>query len=322
MAEIDYQKICFDLLSDLTQRQKEILQRRFGLSSQKPQTLQKIGKFFNVTRERIRQIEDSLITNLKKSKLKQANVVFKKVENYIKNKGGVCREDELLKLAPKGFENEFNFLLYLNKNIYRSKESDLLYPFWALGCDMKVKIENIVGQMVNKLEKESRPLSENELFVPQSFKICFASLNIAKHIEKGPLGNFGLISWPEIKPRGVRGGAFLALKKQEKPMHFRDIANIIGGLPQTVHNELIRDEKFVLVGRGMYGLKEWGYEKGTVLDIIKKILHKSSKPVDKDKIVSLVLNERLVKPSTVLLNLNNKNHFQKDEQGKYKIKEA
>jgi len=143
------------------------------------------------------------------------------------------------------------------------------------------------------------------------------------------LGEFGLAKWPEIKPRGVKDSAFLALKKEQKPLHFRTIASLSNELegqtkkvlPQTVHNELIRDVRFVLVGRGIYALKEWGYEDGTVRDIILKVL-KNKAPLSKDEILKEVQKQRLVKQNTVFLNLSNKDEFIKNEEGKYEIRTA
>ena len=88
-------------------------------------------------------------------------------------------------------------------------------------------------------------------------------------------------------------------------------------MPQTVHNELIKDPRFVLVGRGLYALKEWGYEEGQVKDVILKILKEARKPLPKEEILAGVLKQRMVKENTVLLNLNNKKYFLKTPEGKY-----
>ncbi|MDD5433264.1 MAG: winged helix-turn-helix domain-containing protein, partial [Candidatus Pacebacteria bacterium] len=143
----------------------------------------------------------------------------------------------------------------------------------------------------------------------------------------GPLGNFGLSVWPEIKPKGVRDAAFLVLKKQGQPLHFCVIAQNAGELqgelfskrkmlPQTIHNELIRDPRFVLVGRGIYGLDEWGYTPGTVKEVIYKILEVNS-PLAKEEILSAVQKQRMVKPNTVFLSLSDKQKFSRNTEGKY-----
>ena len=51
-------------------------------------------------------------------------------------------------------------------------------------------------------------------------------------------------------------------------MHFKEVAEAISKTfgkkthYATCHNELIKDSRFVLVGRGMYALAEWGYQAG------------------------------------------------------------
>ena len=92
--------------------------------------------------------------------------------------------------------------------------------------------------------------------------------------------------------------------------------------PQTVHNELIKDPRFVLVGRGTYALAEWGYVPGTIKDIITKVLKDKSEPVHKDEIVKQVLAQRLVAKNTVLMNLNNKANFEKDQNDKYFLRKT
>lgn len=55
----------YDILATLTPREREILRLRFGLDNIKPHTLEDVGKIFNVTRERIRQVEAKAIKRLK-----------------------------------------------------------------------------------------------------------------------------------------------------------------------------------------------------------------------------------------------------------------
>ena len=55
----------YSILDTLTPREREILRLRFGLDNIKPHTLEDVGKIFNVTRERIRQVEAKAIKRLK-----------------------------------------------------------------------------------------------------------------------------------------------------------------------------------------------------------------------------------------------------------------
>jgi DNA-directed RNA polymerase delta subunit len=108
-------------------------------------------------------------------------------------------------------------------------------------------------------------------------------------------------------------------------MHFNEIAKAIKGsefkrkdvTTQAIHNELIKDGRFVLIGRGIYALKEWGYEKGTVADIITEVLKKAGEPLHRDEIVKRVLKSRQVKETTILLNLQGKQQFKRVAKATY-----
>jgi DNA-directed RNA polymerase delta subunit len=110
-------------------------------------------------------------------------------------------------------------------------------------------------------------------------------------------------------------------------MHFNEIAKAIKDsefkrkevTTQAIHNELIKDKRFVLIGRGIYALKEWGYEKGTVADIISKVLKEANEPLHRDEIVKRVLKSRFVKETTILLNLQGKPQFKRVAKATYDL---
>jgi len=85
---------------------------------------------------------------------------------------------------------------------------------------------------------------------------------------------------------------------------------------ETVHNELIKDERFILIGRGIYALSDWGYEAGTVTDIITGLL-KNSGSLSREEILERVLEKRMIKENTVLINLQNKKVFAKNDDDRY-----
>lgn len=58
------------ILSTLSPREKEILELRFGLKNNEPNTLQEIGDKYNLTRERIRQIESKALKKIRKTNYK------------------------------------------------------------------------------------------------------------------------------------------------------------------------------------------------------------------------------------------------------------
>lgn len=328
----NYKKICQELISDLPQKQKEVILRRFALSSEargecglKRETLESIGKSFGITRERVRQIEEAGLSKIK-AKIENYQKVFEYFRDYLKKQGGLKKESILLMdLGGEKSQAEIYFLLTLSDDFQRFSEGEEFFAFWTIDKKFFEEAKRTIDFLFNKLKEIKKPLTLKELISLSSLKnsILASYLEISKKIQKNNEGFYGLKEWPEINPRGVKDKAYLVFKKVGKPLHFSKIAKLIegGALVQTVHNELIRDPRFVLVGRGIYALSEWGYYPGQVKDVIKKIL-KETGPLTQKEILERVLKQRLVKESTVLLNLSNRKHFFKDSQGKYKIKEA
>jgi hypothetical protein len=325
MSIFNYSQICSNLLKGLPRRQKEVLSRRYGLKSGQRETLEFIGRTFGVTRERVRQIEKDGFSKIG-PKIKKYQKVFQYFREYLKSKGGLKKEDLLLEhLGGKNWQNQVFFLLTLPGNFKRFTETSDFYSFWTINQDPFPKAKKVIDSISNKLKKIGKPLKLKELtgFSPLTQKVLVSYLEISKKIQENSEGFFGLKDWPEINPRGVKDKAFLVFEKEKRPLHFSQVANLIGSaLPQTVHNELIKDPRFVLVGRGIYALKEWGYEEGVVKDIILKVLKEAQKPLTKEEILEKTLKQRLVKENTILLNLSNKKYFLRTPEGHYKVKEA
>ncbi|MBL7058103.1 hypothetical protein ISS03_02080 [Patescibacteria group bacterium] len=164
-----------------------------------------------------------------------------------------------------------------------------------------------------------RQLTKNDYDLVSQVKPLYSLLITSNNIEQNKLGHWGIDTWSEIKPRTINEKIYLILKENKKPMHFTKIAEEINNIAfdkkianaATVHNDLILGERYVLVGRGMYTLTEWGYKKGTVTEIITDILKNTNNPLDKDAIIDEVLKQRLVKKTTVILALTNNKQFKK-----------
>jgi len=322
MKPFNYQKICRELLKDLPARQKEVISRRFGLNGTEKETLEFIGQSFGITRERVRQIEKDGFLKMK-PKVAQYQKVFQFFAQYLKKCGGLKKEAILLEdLAGKKQKAQVYFLLTISGNFTRFGENEDFYSFWAVDKNSLDLAKKIIGTLFNKLKEAGKPLNLKELSSFLAFQGSILEyLEISKKILRNSEGLYGLRDWPEINPRGVKDKAYLVFKKMQKPLHFNEVAKSIeGALTQTVHNELIKDPRFVLVGRGVYALKEWGYEPGQVKDVISRIL-KTAGPLTQSEILERVFKQRLVKESTILLNLANKKYFLRNPQGKYQIRE-
>lgn len=338
-------KIISTALAGLNPRQKEVLVARFGLEKQgEGETLAAIGERLSVTRERIRQIENGGIalvkTNIERSPETLATV--EKIKKYIAGKGGISKKGDVVQYAA-GFaqgvrEAHVDFLAEASGafNLYR--EDERFYPFYYVS-DKDLKnarsfVDGWVSFLKNRKDKvfSSSYHAQLAMFIkakPMDAQVAHNYLSISKDIHENPYGDRGLREWPEISPSTVRDKIYLVLKKKAEPLHFEDIAKNINqvrfdgqeALAPTVHNELIKDSRFVLVGRGMYALKEHGYEPGTAREVISKVL-KSRGPMKPPEVVEQVNRQRFFKPNTILINLQNRSFFERMPDGRYRVREA
>ncbi len=336
-------KIVAGLLSILSTRNREIISRRFGLKSGKKETLESIGKSYGITRERVRQIEETSILQIREKLTNDIDPFVLLSTGIMEERGGVVSEKELFEqFSGSSKESPANsaliFILVLSGKFYRSMDDDSMNTFWALSKTHADSFRRSTDSFVSALKKEGKVIPHAQLssFVQSDPMLGAVSsdaiptlLSISKQVGKNVFSEVGLSSSAEIKPRGVRDKAYLVLKKDGKPKHFRDITGLInesdfGGRNahvQTVHNELIKDNRFVLVGRGIYGLSEWGFEPGTVKEVIASYI-RANGPSPRDHIVAHVMKYRLVKPNTVILGMQDKKLFVESENGHLSLKEA
>jgi hypothetical protein len=337
------------LLSVLNTRNKDVISKRFGLKTGHKETLESIGKSYGITRERVRQIEEvslkQIRDNLGSGLNSKVRPFVSLAENILDQSGGVTKEDDLFnkfsgisKASPAN--SALVFFLTLDGKFKKINETEDLNTFWALSNQQVDSFKKSLSTFIGALEKQNSPIADSSVvdFYKKSgatFKdvtpIAVTSyLSISKNIAKNNFGQVGLTHWPDIKPRGVRDKAYLVLRRDGKPKHFREITQMINGVNfgsrkanvQTVHNELIKDKRFVLVGRGMYGLAEWGLKAGTVKDVIVDLMRTEGRALHKDDIVAKVLSHRLVKENTIILNLQDPKTFYKKGNGVYALKEA
>jgi len=329
---INYQKICQNCLKGLPQRTAEVIERRFGLKTGKRETLEAIGQSHGITRERVRQIEKEGFDKIS-SKIKENKDVFDRFKQVISSFGNLKKEEELLNVLGEGkYQNQVYFLLTNSEGFEKVPETDNLHAFWTVDKNSLKEAKKTIDLVINDFKKEKEVLSLDELSKKENKAVFVSHIELSKEIQQNPEKKYGLRNWLEINPKGTKDKAYLVLKKNQEPLHFTDIASFIGDLPfntkkkkihtATVHNELIKDDRFVLVGRGLYALSEWGYQPGVVKDIIVKSIKDSKKALTKNQILEKVLEQRFVKENTVTLNLQDRNTFARDEKGRYNVREA
>ena len=327
------------LLSVLPDRAREVLISRYGLGKNTSRmTLDAIGKNYGITRERVRQIENYAIANIRKSdSYKSEKNTFTELEDLIHSLGGIVVEEDFLGVVSKdkSLQNHINFLLVIGDSFKRKKEDEEFRHRWHVNTPLANQVENSLKKLYSGLTDQDL-LPESEMVnrflehleeISEKYKnqeIVKRWLSLSKKINKNAIGEWGMAHSPNIKTKGMRDYAFLVIRKHGSPIHFKEVAKQISQIFKkkahvaTTHNELIKDPRFVLVGRGLYALAEWGYMSGVVKDVIKKVIEKHG-PMTKEDIIDKVMKERYVKENTIMVNLQNQRYFKKDKEGKYSV---
>jgi hypothetical protein len=332
----DTQALVKRLLSEVPERAREVLTFRFGLgTSASRETLEAIGERWGITRERVRQIEAAGIEAVRAGKsFEDAEPELEELANAIRALGGIVHEEELLARFAKDekSKNRIRFLLVVGSSFFRERETDEFYSRWHVDKGTADVVHRALTRLYSSLS-DSEVLAEGEIIerfleelkdVNEAYKeeeILKRWLSLSKSISANPLAEWGKASAPAIRTKGIRDYAYLVIKRAGEPMHFGDVAKAITTLfakeahVATTHNELIKDNRFVLVGRGLYALSEWGYQPGVVRDVIKSALQK--KALTKDEVIEAVKKVRYVKDNTILVNLNDTRYFKRQKDGTY-----
>ena len=343
---IPYEKLTVALVSDLHPRTQDVLMRRFGLRAEEAETLEAIGQSHGITRERVRQIvEDGLVqvkeAAARKKEREKLEEIYDQLGAILGRSGYLKRQDLLVREAgaPEA-ANFIIFLLHLGDKFHRHKETEYAHPFWTNKEEFVEISPRLLDALCAYLRERGEVLEFEHLVQAHSShedrklspRTLASLLEVSKLIGRTYDGKWGLLEWPEVYPRGMRDKAYVALRDVGKPLHFTEVAKRIEQLqgaldeqlgnwrkrtvlPQTVHNELIKDSRFVLVGRGTYALGDWGYRPGTVKDVIMSILRESGQALPKKEIIEKTLSQRQVRESTILLALQDKTCFAREGDG-------
>lgn len=337
---LEVESVINDVLASIErEREREIISRRYGLFDRK-ETLEQIGELLGITRERVRQLEKTVMTKLTAASKKDITTVLeadKKIVEILSSAGKLAKISDLTESltdkSTKVDQSRVAFLARLAPSITFVNENDHFHNAAALASDYSEKgVREKVGHVVTAIKKIGKPVSieevagamghpdANEVRALASVSKDLATLN----------GRWGLMKWPMVNPKNIRDKIYVILYENGKQMHFNEIAEAISGsdfkrkdvTTQAIHNELIKDNRFILVGRGIYALKEWGFKQGTVADVITEVLKEAGEPLHRDEIVKRVLKKRFVKETTILLNLQGKDQFKRTAKATYALAEA
>ncbi len=325
------------LLSVPNERNQDVLIRRYGLGADPTRmTLEAIGDLYGITRERVRQIENTALMSIRKSQVyRESEAIFAELRSVMIKMGGIVHEKDFLNAitTDHALQQHVHFLLVVGDLFIKHKESDEFEHSWTVDKDLADRIHDSLQKLYASLGDdeliEEKVLIDRFLSHLKEVNAEYANeeiyrrwLGLSRRLSKNPLNEWGRAQSPNVSARGIRDYAFLVLRKHGSPMHFREVAQSIElhfkreAHIATTHNELIKDKRFVLVGRGLYALSEWGYSTGIVRDVIREVLQKHG-PLLRDDIVDKVMRERYVKENTVVVNLQNVKFFKKNKDGKY-----
>jgi hypothetical protein len=319
------------------EREREIVSRRFGLFDRR-ETLEQIGELLGITRERVRQLEKAVVTRLRQSAQKgEFAEVLKLQESFIQelhSMGMAARISDLsarvTKDNSKTDQAQVSFLAMLSPKLIVLDENDFFFHAVAIASEHEKRdLKDQVIATVDAIKKIGQPTGIEavaEAVGDKSVAHTRALASISKQVAHLN-GRWGLTKWPMVNPKNIRDKIYVILHENGKQMHFNEIAASIKQssfkrkdvTTQAIHNELIKDDRFVLIGRGIYALKEWGYKKGTVADVISEVLRKAGEPLHRDEIVKRVLKSRYVKETTILLNLQGKPQFKRVAKATYTL---
>lgn len=321
------------------EREREIIGRRFGLSDRR-ETLEQIGELLGITRERVRQLEKAVLGRLKAfadgGRLTGLSDFESFVLSALKDSGDAARLVEvsnwLTKTDDKVGQARVAFLASLSPSLLLVDDDDDFYQSITVAKNLnRKKLNEMSDKIIKSVTDIGEPTAIENIAKSASLADALKVKAVASISKKlAQLNNtWGLTSWPIVNPRNIRDKIYVILSQEKRHLHFNEIASAIKSsgfkrndvTTQAIHNELIKDRRFVLIGRGIYALKEWGFEPGTVADIITKVLKKEGKPLHRDDIVKKVLKSRFVKETTILLNLQGKPQFKRVAKATYALAE-
>ena len=331
------------LFKHVPEREAKVLKMRFGLENFEKHTLEAIGQVFGITRERVRQIENTAIKKLSAvHRSAEFTQILDMAFNTLTLHGGVLIKNALLinlwRRINSNSKADMNYLelaITMSDRITTVNNTVKFHPYYFVNTLGETTVRDAADAVISKLNKKKNVISitETHELISSSLGLKMGVTTISnicktsKALKLTDSGDVGLFKWAHINPRNIHDKIIFVMKKYGKPIHFAELTAQIKKYEfdeklinvQAVHNELIRNDAFVLIGRGIYALAEWGYKPGTVGDVIIDILKKHG-PLDRDTIIEKVLEVRQVKKITIQLNLKNRKLFERVGRNTYGLK--
>ena len=338
-----------DVLQYCKPKEQLVLLKKFGILTWKEIPLQRIGKDYNLTRERVRQIETQALMRFRRLIVwnEKYTKVLDEAKVILESSGGVLAEDDIIaKLVNKGIfdfsSQEIKLILVSDFDISYLKRNKYINKCFYIDNLFEDFLTNMVVYMNDYFDKRAESVDlyefidvlkteftkkydyitflKNDLFYINFFA-CVRGVQVFD-------GKVWLATYPDVNPKTIKLKILYTMKRINKPVHFQELpAKITEYFPQkgvklnTVHNELVKNnDLFVNLGLGIYGLRSRWYEGGTVMEIIIRIFKKNNRPMNVKEISKELLKEKMVSPNTILLNLQKyKKAFERIDKGVYRL---
>lgn len=343
VRDVNFTELMTRILGLLTAKEKDIIERRFAIRSPKKETLDRIGRSYSITRERVRQIEAVAIQKLARiSQDPSMQLVHNLAVSVLKENGEVMIEDKLVQAMIKLMDtekklnpNSLKFALRVSRHLHKQDKNQFYRAFWFTESFRLQDLKELMREITDILDAERKTMSFEEIYERLEGEYSKKAVESVMYVDWNFMvlkdEKYGLKSWRFLNPRSIKDCIIIILKRHKKPLHFREILSVLlKEFPkrkrvtlQACHNELIRHEEFVLLGRGTYGLREWKMSAGTVCDLIVSVFQENNfEPMKRKDIIEQVLDRREVRLGTISLNLQKYPFFRRAGRAVYEYVEA
>lgn len=333
------------ILNSLQVKEKNVIERRVGIFWEK-ETLQRIWNSFkpSITRERVRQIEETWIQKIwRVIKTTELKAILDTAHKFLELHWWLLSSERLINIVIKelALEKDVNSwiieaVIQSDEKIIKSKQRLWSKIYFYFPIINKNNIDIIHKEALKVLKKKKDVIEKTVLYhiiaenLKQNSRLSLSFIDSCVELFDDIIfwesNLVWLTKWKILNPKTLKDKAIYVLKKSKVPMHFIDISNKITDSfnekvkVTTIHNELIRNNEFVLIGRWIYALKEWWFTPWTVIDVITNVLEKKAEPMSTEQITKEVLKTRNVKQTTIYMNLQNKNIIERVWRNYYQLK--
>lgn len=278
-----------DILLYCKPKERLILVKKFGLDGGKEVALQRIGRDYDLSRERVRQIEAQALMRFRR--LIVGNDTYMSVleegKKILEVHGGILGADTLAaKIINKNLfkfsKQELKLILISDFDITylrRNRAIDKSFYIEPLYEDLLIKLTLFTLEYFKK-RGESQDIYEfisllKDEFSSETKEVAFLKndlfymsfFNVMREIRMFD-GKIGLKEFEDINPKTIKLKILYTMRRLNKPIHYQELpTKILEWFPTemtkvtTIHNELVKNNDiFVNLGIGTYGLKERGFQ--------------------------------------------------------------